>query len=108
VPPLWVSSVYDEPLLVVRELQISNHSLPTVSTNTLATADLLASTSGTSTLAIEWDEYYDGEEEDDDDDDDVRSEQDSVQDSGHEDEGDFGDDFGDYIAEDPRLEMEQE
>jgi len=55
--------------------------------------------------AIEWDEYYDGEEEDDDND--VRSERDSVQNSGHEDEGDFGDDFGNSIAEDARLEMER-
>jgi len=105
VPPLWVSGIHDESLLVVRELQISNDSPPILSTNILATVDLLTPASNTFTHSIEGGEYYDSEEEDDDDDD--RSDQRSVQDSGYEDEGGLDDGFAD-AEEDARLELEGE
>jgi len=74
VPPLWVSGIHDESLLVIRELQISNDSPPILSMNMLATVDLFAPASNTFTLT-EGEEYYNSKEEDDDDD---RSEQSSM------------------------------
>ena len=122
VPPLWVSGIHGEHLLVVRDLQAGNTPARILRTTNTPAVDLLAPPSNTDAPDIEPviydrdDEDYDIEASEDsmENGDDGGWEHDSLRDSRADeddwtdDEGGFGEAYSDFSEEDAHLELEGE